>query len=384
MQKKKTAANVVNNDRSRKSFALDFWMLFSVIVLVVIGVTMLFSASAPYAMSLFDDSRHFFKNQLKFALIGLIVMLVASRIDYHIYRGKLSLLAIAVSIVLLILVRLPGIGFEENGAWRWIGLGSFSFQPSEIAKISLIVFLADRLSRNRKKPELNLKDVFPYFMIIALFSGLFMIEPHLSCTVITIMVSMILLLCAGTKLIYFITGAGAGVAAIVAAVSFLGYARERIEFFLDPYKDPLDSGYQIIQSLLAIGSGGLFGRGIGKSIQKFLYLPESQNDFIFAILAEELGFIGVIGVIAVFMVLFFRGMKVSMQAADLYGSLLAVGITSLIAIQTFLNIMVVTKLIPSTGVSLPFFSAGGTSLVILMGSVGILLNVSRYSQYKKI
>jgi cell division protein FtsW len=226
-------------------------------------------------------------------------------------------------------------------------------------------------------------EMLPHFAIMAIFAVLFMIEPHLSCTAITMMVCLIMLLCAGAKVIYFMAGAGAAVAAVAVAVSVLGYAKDRIEFFFDPYKDPLGSGYQIIQSLLAIGSGGLFGRGLGKSIQKFLYLPEPQNDFIFSVLAEELGFIGVVGVIAIFMIFFFRGMKVSMMAPDLYGSLLAVGVTSLIAIQTFMNIMVVTKMIPSTGVSLPFFSAGGTSLVILMASVGILLNISRYSQYKK-
>ncbi|HBQ65132.1 MAG TPA: putative lipid II flippase FtsW [Clostridiales bacterium] len=363
---------------------MDFWMLFSVMILVVMGVTMVFSASAPYALSRFDDSYFFFRNQLKFALIGFVVMIVTSRIDYHIYKGKVALWGIIVSVILLVMVRVPGIGVEENGSWRWIGLGPLQFQPSEIAKIALIVFFADRLSARRIKPTLNLLDLLPYAGIMILFAGLFMIEPHLSCTVISMLVCLVLLLCAGARLAYFVVGLAGMTGIGVAAVSFFPYMKDRVDFFINPYLDASGKGYQIIQSMLAIGSGGLLGRGLGKSMQKFLYLPEPQNDFIFSVLAEELGFVGVVGVLSVFMIFFFRGMKVAMQAGELYGSLLAAGITSLIAIQTFLNMMVVTKLIPSTGVSLPFFSAGGTSLVILMAAVGILLNISRQAGAEKI
>mgnify|MGYP001441101584 FL=1 len=223
----------------------------------------------------------------------------------------------------------------------------------------------------------------PYLILMGIFAALLLWVPHLSCTMIILIVCSILLFSAGAKVKHFLIIATPAIAGLVALVLFVPYMRARVLSFLNPFEDPSGDGYQAIQSLYAIGSGGLFGRGLGKSLQKFLYLPEPQNDFIFSVLAEELGFIGVVAVILLFLIFIWRGIKVAMYAPDAFGSFTALGITSLISVQVILNIAVVTSSMPPTGVSLPFFSAGGTSLVILMTSVGILLNISKYANYER-
>lgn len=356
----------------------------SVLVLLCIGLIMVFSASVPTAESRFNDEYHFIKSQLLYAAAGFVIMLLAANFDYKSYQ-KLAPLLIVVSIVLLILVLIPGIGREINESRRWIYIGNlFNFQPSEIAKFSVIVFFSYSLAR--KKDQLNtfFKGMLPYLILLGFIAGLLMLETHLSATVILVMVAAMILFTAGAKIRYFAVIGGIGIAGLSAAAFFIDYIRARLTSFLDPWQDVKGSGWQAIQSLYAIGSGGLFGRGLGRSVQKFLWIPEPQNDFIFAILAEELGFIGVLVVLVLFALFIWRGIKVALNAPDTFGSLLATGIVSLIAVQSLLNIAVVSASVPNTGVTLPFFSYGGTSLMLFMFETGVLLNISRYANYERI
>mgnify|MGYP000329918504 CR=1 FL=1 len=366
---------------SKKPF--DFWLFMVVLILVSFGLIMVFSASSPSAYEMYDDIYFYLKSQAKFALLGFVAMIVIMNINYHKYaRWTIHLLIL--SIILLILVLIPGIGRSEKGAWRWIYIGPINFQPSEIAKIALIMFFANSLSKRKDQLRYFFKGLLPYLVLIGIFAGLLLMEPHLSCTMIIVAVCVIMLFCAGAKIKHFIIIGAPALVGLIALIIFVDYRRDRLLSFLDPFKYQTDIGYQIVQSLYAIGSGGLFGRGLGKSLQKFLYLPESHNDFIFSVLAEELGFLGVLLVMLLFLVFIWRGVKIAINAPDAFGSLIAVGITSLISVQVLMNIAVVTSSIPPTGVSLPFFSAGGTSLVILMSSVGVLLNISKYSKYERL
>lgn len=367
--------------KGRKPF--DFWIFLTVLILLSIGVIMVFSASAPFSYNTYGDVYHVLKSQLMYAVMGVVVMLFMANFDYKIVL-KFAPALLVVSIVLLILVLIPGIGRIENGARRWIYVGPLNFQPSEIAKIAIILFFAQSLSKRKDQIKYFFKGLLPYLLLMALFAGLLILEPHMSCTLIVMAVASIILFSAGAKISHFallFIPAAAGLGGIIA---FVPYMRTRVLSFLNPWADMKGDGYQIVQSLYAIGSGGLFGRGLGRSMQKFLYLPFPHNDFIFSVLAEELGFVGVVAVMLLFLIFVWRGIKVAMCAPDIGGSLTAVGITSLIAVQTLLNVAVASQTAPPTGVSLPFISYGGTSLILLMGMVGILLNISRYSKYERI
>jgi cell division protein FtsW len=365
--------------KGKKPF--DFWIFLSVLILLSMGIIMVFSASAPIAYNTYQDVYYILKKQLIYALIGFAGMFAAANFHYK-KLYKLSPMLLIASIVLLILVLIPGIGRETKNTWRWLYF-PFQFQPSEIAKLAIVLFFSYSLSRRRDQIDLFFKGLLPYLLIIALFSGLLLLEPHFSCTIIIIAVSAIMLFSAGAKISHFVILGMPLVVGLASVVAFVPYMRARVLSFLDPWKHLQDDGWQAVQSLYAIGSGGLFGRGLGRSLQKFLYIPEPHNDFIFSILAEELGFIGVLAVLLLFLILIWRGIKVAMNAPDTFGSLLAIGITSIFAVQSLLNIAVVTSSVPPTGVSLPFFSYGGTSLVLFMGEIGILLNISRYSGYEK-
>lgn len=367
--------------KTRKPF--DFWIFLSVLVLLSLGIIMVFSASAPVAYNVNHDAYYILKSQMLFALIGFAGMFLAANIDYRKWN-KLAPVLFVVSIVLLILVLIPGIGRETKGTWRWLYIGSFQFQPSELAKLAIIMFFSHSLSKRKDQLDSFFKGMFPYLLLIGVFAGLILLERHLSATIIVISVSAIMLFSAGARIRYFVVLGLPAVLGLSTVVAFVPYMRARVLSFLDPWKDLQGDGWQAVQSLYAIGSGGLFGRGLGRSMQKFLYIPEPHNDFIFAVLAEELGFIGVLAVMLLFMILIWRGFKVAMNAPDAFGSLLATGITSLIALQSLLNIAVVTSSVPPTGVSLPFFSAGGTALVLFMFEIGILLNISRYSNNERI
>ena len=355
-------------------------VLFNLVLgLVCFGLIMCFSASAPTAQVQNGDSYYFLKRQMAWAAIGFVAMIFTSNYNYNNYK-KYSFMIYVVTIgLLLIVLAFPGI----NGAKRWIGFGGASFQPSECAKYALIIMLAHKLSLQKWDNSKFFKDFVPYFIIFGVYALLLMLEPHFSCTILLFGVTVAMLFVSGAKMKHF--GICLAVAIpILCILAFSGYRGDRMAVFLDPMgSDPSGDGWQIRQSLYAIGSGGLFGLGIGQSRQKFLYLPEPQNDFIFAVLCEELGFIGAFFVILLFAALIWRGIFIAVNAPDKFSCYLASGITALIAIQILVNIAVVTSSIPVTGMPLPFFSAGGSSLVFLMGGMGILLNISKHIYSKK-
>jgi len=367
--------------KGKKPF--DFWIFITVLLLLSLGIIMVFSASAPSAYVNKGNTYYFLNKQLIYGGLGIVAMLFISNIDYR-KLGKLSPILFIICIVLLILVRIPGIGRYVNGAWRWIYIGPLSFQPSEFLKISVILFFSFSLSKRKEQLQYFFKGLLPYLLLIGLYSGLLLLEPHLSCTILLGLVCATILFSAGAKISHFVMLGAPAAAAFLAVVATMEHARQRVTTFLNPFADKQGDGWQIIQSLYAIGSGGWFGRGLGKSLQKFLYLPEPHNDFIFAVTAEELGFIGVVAILMLFLILIWRGVKVAMNAPDAFGSLTAIGITSLIAIQVILNVGVVTSSIPATGIPLPFFSAGGTNLTFLMCTIGILLNISKQANYERI
>jgi len=379
----KMASNVKKILNTNKK-PFDFILCINVFLLLALGIVMVLSASAPSSLSTTGNSYTYVIKQVGFAIVGVFLMFIISKIDYRYYK-KLYKLAYLASIIALLSVAIPGIGVEVKGATRWINLGFGQFQPSELAKIGLIIFYAAYLADH--KSELgSFKDGFvkPLALLIPPVAILFLIQDHLSAIIVIGAIICIMMLMAGTKLKYFLTiGVTAGiilVAGILVLAQTTGkgdFRLARLTTFLDPFADKQGDGWQVVQSLYAIGSGGLFGVGLGESKQKYLYLPEPHNDFIFAIIAEELGFIGCAVVIALFAVFIWRGVLTAMKAPDTFGSLLAVGITSLVGIQAIINIAVVTSSMPATGMSLPFFSYGGTALVILLCSVGILLNISR-------
>jgi cell division protein FtsW len=369
--------------KEKKPF--DFWLFITVLILLSLGLVMVFSASAPTSQKENKGDAYFiFSKQLKFALAGIVAMFLAANYDYRKYGKKTVMALMGASIILLIAVRIPGIGHEVNGSWRWINLGPIPFQPSEMAKLALILYLSFTLSKRKKPLDSFFNDLMPYLFVIGLISLLLLVETHLSATIIMISLSMIILFVAGAKIRHFLILVLPVLAVITAVISFTDYMTPRINSYLNPWSNPRGEGWQTIQSLYAIGSGGLFGRGLGQSMQKFLYIPEPQNDYIFSILAEELGYIGVIAVLLLFMIFIWRGIKIAVHAPDTFSSLVATGITSLIAVQSLFNIAVVTNSVPPTGVSLPFFSSGGTSLLFFLVEVGILLNISRYSNYERI
>ena len=366
---------------------LDFILLIVVILLLSLGLIMVLSASSPTSLAeTGDDSYSYFRKQAIFAVVGVIAMLFISKIDYRFWK-KFYKIAYWVSIILLLMVLIPGIGVSSGGASRWIKILGVQFQPSELAKIGLIIFYASYLTDHKDE----LKGFYtgfikPFLYLVPVILILILIQDHLSATIIIVAVVGIMMLMAGSRLKYFLTaGTAAGVLGaaglyLMAKFTSKGAFRlARIISFLNFLADKQGDGWQVIQSLYAIGSGGLFGVGLGQSKQKYLYISEPHTDFIFAVLAEELGFVGCAVVIALFCVFIWRGVLIAMKAPDMFGSLVAIGITSLIGLQAIINIAVVTSSMPVTGMPLPFFSYGVTSLLILLCSVGVLLNISRAS-----
>ena len=373
-----------------KSFSkqpIDFILLIIVFIMLALGLIMVMSASSPTSISEVGTSYKYVKTQAFCAVLGLFVMAIISKIDYRIYKGFYKLIYWGV-IVLLASVTVIGVG--SGGAKRWVNLGFLSFQPSEIAKIGLIIYYAAWLTKNKDElKSLKVGFFYPLLQLVPIAGVLFIVQNHLSATILIALIVIVMMYMAGTKLKYFLTfgtvGAVGGASALYfyAKITQKGLFRiTRILTFLHPFEDVQGSGWQIAQSLYAIGSGGLFGVGLGNSTQKYLYLPEAHNDFIFSIIAEELGFIGCIFVIALFALFIWRGILIAIKAPDMFGSLVAAGITTMVGLQAIMNIAVVTSSMPNTGMPLPFFSYGGTSLVILLASVGILLNISRASKEK--
>lgn len=361
---------------------IDFPLFIIILVLLAIGINMVFSASMVEDYYKYHDALHHLKRQLLWSGVGIIALLVMSSIDYHKLRNKkLIFFGMIITLVLLAVVLFMP---EVNGAKRWIGVGSLGIQPSEVAKIILIIYLSDTITRKGEKIKSFMYGIVPVLLITGIFAFLIMMEPNMSTTVILMTVSLGLLFIGGADLKYMGGIFLSGIAGAVAAIAVAPYRMKRFTAFLNPWNDPLDTGFQAIQSLYALGSGGFFGVQLGQSRQKFHYIPEAQNDFIFSIIGEELGFIGVFIIILLFALLIWRGMKIALNCKDKFGSLVAAGITTLIAVQSSINFLVVSSFMPVTGVTLPLISYGGSSLVFTMASLGILLNISRYSNGKSI
>ncbi|QWC24390.1 stage V sporulation protein E [Bacillus haikouensis] len=357
----------------------DFILIIVTLTLLAVGLIMVYSASAVWADYKFDDSFFFAKRQLLFAAVGVFAMFFIMNVEYWTWRNWAKVLVI-ICFVLLVLVLIPGVGVLRNGSRSWIGVGAFSVQPSEFMKLAMIAFLAKYLSENQKYITSFRKGVLPSLLLVFTAFGMIMLQPDLGTGTVMVGTCVVMIFISGARVMHFALMGLAGLAGFAALVVSAPYRIKRITSFLDPWEDPLNSGFQIIQSLYAIGPGGLFGLGLGESRQKFFYLPEPQNDFIFAILAEELGFIGGTFVLLLFALILWRGIRIALGAPDLFGSFLAVGIVSMIAIQVMINVGVVTGLMPVTGITLPFLSYGGSSLTLMLMAVGVLLNISRYSR----
>ena len=358
-----------------KQELLDLPMLLLTLLLTALGLVMIYSSSFARALYESGDSAFYFKRQLVFAVLGIGAMLAISRVRPQLIR-KLAFPVLGVSVLFLVLVFVPGIGRAENGATRWVRLG-ISFQPSEVAKLGIILSFAAMISAFGEKMETFRWGIAPFAAILAVIVVLLRLEPHNSAIVIIVCTAGAMLFLGGVKYRWFILGGLAMLLGLILILGAGGYEASRITAWQDPFSDPTDDGYQIIQSLYAIGSGGLFGLGLGNGRQKYLYLPEEHNDYIFAIACEELGFVGAIGILILFALLIIRGYWIAMHARDRFSMLLAAGLTTLLALQVFLNVAVVTNLLPSTGISLPFFSYGGTALIMQLAENGIVLNVSR-------
>ena len=361
---------------------IDFTLLITILLLLSIGLIMLLSASSPSALSESGNSYSYFFRQAIFAVAGLFMMWVISNIDFRFYQ-KYYKLAYIVAFVLLLAV--PFIGREVNGAKRWIYVTeTLSVQPSELVKLLMIIFYAGILVKNRDELNKYGKGFAKHILLVVPIIALLLIEPHFSASMIIIGIVAIMMIVAGCKFWHFlVSGLVVGIPGIIALIFLEPYRLQRVMTFLNPWSDPTGDGWQVIQSLYAIGSGGLFGSGLGESKQKYLYIPEPHNDFIFSILAEELGFIGCAVVIILFAIFIWRGILIAMKSPDMFGSLVAIGITAQVAIQVIINIAVVTSSMPATGMPLPFFSYGGTSLFILLCEMGMLLNISKAGAKKE-
>lgn len=355
----------------------DFILLFTILILVMSGLIIILSASSIKGEQLFSNSYYFFYNQLKYLLVAVISSVVIYKLKYE----KLKLMApyfLLISLGLLILVLIPGIGKMTGGSRRWLPLGPINFQPSELAKLTLVIYLAAYTDRNKDKMKNFKKGILPPLIVSGLILFLILIEPDLGTTITLSIVAAVMIFIGGIKILNFIVIGISFLLLSFGAIISEPYRRERLLVFLNPWQDPLDSGYHIIQSLLALGSGGLFGVGAGNSHQKFLYLPEPGTDFIFAVLGEEFGLIGTLFIVTLYFILSWRGLRIAARVEDPFASMLAVGITSMIVIQALINMAVVTSLMPVTGITLPLISYGGSSLVINLTALSLLLNISCY------
>lgn len=355
---------------------IDYKLLISVIILSIFGCIMIYTSSNVWALYKFNDAFKYLKNQSIFLILGTFLMYFLSKLDYNFYKKKANLI-IGICFILLVLVLIPGIGVIRNGSRSWFGAFGFGIQPSEAAKIGLVIFVSKYLSNNYSIMYNIKKGVLPILSIILIFFILIMLEPDFgtACVITLSLIAMIFI--SKVKLSFFIKIGLTGLLGVVVLIIIAPYRMARIVSFLNPWSDPLGSGFQIIQSLYAIGPGGLFGLGLGNSIQKHFYLPEPQTDFIFSIISEELGFIGILIVSILFMFIFYRCIKISLNTKDLFGKYLCFGLSFTIIFQTILNLCVVIGLVPVTGVTLPFLSYGGSSLLVSLTSIGIILNISK-------
>ncbi len=354
----------------------DIILFISVICLTIFGLIMIYSASSIWAEYKFNDSFKYVKQQLLFFIIGIIIMIGLSKVDYKFYYKKSNLI-LGICFFLLILVLIPGIGSIRNGSRSWFGIGSFGIQPSEFMKIALIIFVAKYLENNDRTIKSIRKGVVPILLVLFIIFGLIMLQPDFGTGMIIILSILCMMFIAGVNIKFFIGLGLIGIFGIVGLILIAPYRMDRITSFINPWSDPLGTGFQIIQSLYAIGPSGLLGQGFLNSRQKQFYLPEPQTDFIFSIISEEFGFLGVVIVASLFIIILYRGIKIALNTKDLFSKYLSFGLIFQLLIQAVMNLMVVIGLIPVTGVTLPFLSYGGSSLLISMISIGILLNISR-------
>lgn len=357
---------------------MDKKLFFIVIILAIFGLVMIYSSSSIWAQYKFDDQFHYLKYQSVFFIFGCFLMFLVSKIDYKLYY-KYSNIILVCSFLLLVLVLIPGVGSIRNGSRSWFGIGSLGIQPSEAAKISLIIFASKYLSHSDRYIKSYLKGVFPILFVTLVFFGLIMLQPDLGTGMILFISIVAILFVAGVSMSFFVWGGVLGLIGIIILIVIAPYRMNRITSFINPWKDELGTGFQIIQSLYAIGPGGLLGTGYLNSIQKHFYLPEPQTDFIFSVIAEEFGVVGAFIVVGLFALLLYFGIKISNNTSDSFGKYLSFGILFQMIFQACMNLCVVVGLIPVTGVTLPFLSYGGSSLLVSMSSIGIVLNISRYS-----
>ena len=355
---------------------LDYILFLAVITLSIFGVIMIYSASSIWSEYKFNDSFHYLKYQLIFFLAGVFIMLIVSKIDYKIYYEKANTILL-ICVILLILVLIPGIGSVRNGSRSWFGIGSLGIQPSEFAKLGMIIFTSKYLTNSNKFLKSYKQGVFPILGILFFLFGLIMLQPDMGTGAILVVSIIVLLFVAGVNMKFFIGMGIVGVIGVVILIVIAPYRMDRITSFLDPWSDPLGTGFQIIQSLYAIGPGGVLGTGFLNSRQKHFYLPEPQTDFIFSIICEEFGVVGAIFIALLFFSLLYFGIKIALKSNDLFAKYLAFGLIFQMIFQALMNLAVVIGLIPVTGVTLPFLSYGGSSLLISLLSVGILLNIAK-------
>lgn len=367
----------VKNASKSGGFDISFFLL--VMLLLFIGVVMVLSSS--YARAYYDpgdvtggNAAYYFVRQFLFSLLGIAVMLLASRLPMNLYR-RYAFRFLAFATVLLLLV--PFVGVKANGSRRWLGIGGLTLQPSELAKLAVILSFSVLICRMKGKMGTFRYGILPFAAILGVIVGLLVLEPHFSASVIILAIGAIMLFLGGVRIGWFVAAFAAAGSGLFVLLTLFPYASSRINTWRDPFASSSDEGYQIVQSLYSIGSGGLSGLGLGGSRQKFLYLPEEHNDFIFSVVCEELGFIGAACILILFSMLVLRGYHIALRSHDRFSFLVCAGLTSLLAIQVFLNVAVVTNLIPCTGISLPFFSYGGTALIIQLGEMGIILSASR-------
>ena len=359
----------------QKTKKMIVFLICLVIFLCLFGMVMIYSASSYSSDVLHGDAFHFVKKQLFGFVLGIILFVFAYLFDYHQFY-KLRYWVLGVSVILLALVFVPGIGISANGARRWIGFGGLNLQSSEVAKFGFVIFASCYLSKNYEKTK-TFKGILPILVAGGIICLLVMLEPNMSVTMCIAMVMIIMLIVGGMSFKHFMILAIPALALVILLIVIEPYRLDRLMAFIDPWANPKEEGYQLIQSLYSLGAGGLFGVGLFNSRQKYLFLPFAESDFIFAIIGEELGFVGAVLVLSVFVIIIALGIKIALHATDRLGTYLASGITAVIAIQLLINIAVVTGSIPPTGIPMPFISAGGTSLSVFMGAIGILCNVGK-------
>ena len=349
-----------------------------VLFLCLFGLVMIYSASSYSSEQQFGDAFHFVKKQIFGILLGIVCFIIASRFDYHKFY-KLRYMVLGISILLLVLVFVPGVSISANGARRWIGFGGFNLQSSEVAKFGFVIFTACYLSKNYEKSK-TFKGILPILFAGGIICLLVMLEPNMSVTMCIGMVMILMLFIGGLRWRHFLILAIPALALVVLLIVIEPYRLDRLMAFINPWANPKEEGYQLIQSLYSLGAGGVFGVGLFNSRQKYSFLPFAESDFIFAIICEELGFVGAVLVILLYVTIIALGIKIALNASDRLGTYLASGITAVIVIQLLINIAVVTASIPPTGIPMPFISAGGTSLSVFMGAIGILVNVGRSNE----